>query len=146
MCFEISYASTVIEFLLFFTRLRSLYKHKCDLKKHTKPTVLLLLVLLFSFFSFTALEVWSWLPSQQTPFYVLSNISFFMFSHPYSPRVQFNIDHPTYLHVPFFPLPPGLPSTNFHAILSPPILPTSPSHSDLRTSITVTVAGDLNLL
>jgi hypothetical protein len=37
-----------------------------------------------------------------------------------------------------------LPSTNFYTVLSPLVPKTSPSHSDLRTS--VTVAGDLSLL
>jgi hypothetical protein len=50
------------------------------------------------------------------------------------------------LRLPFSPLPPGLPSSNFCTFLSPPILTTSPSHSDLRTSVTVTIAGDLNFL
>ena len=50
------------------------------------------------------------------------------------------------LCLPLSPLPPGLPSTTFCTAPSPPIPTKPPSHSDLRTSITVTIAGDLNSL
>jgi hypothetical protein len=65
--------------------------------------------------------------------------SLFLKSNPAS-SIHFNQG------LPFFLLPPGLPSSNFCTVLAPSIPTTCTSHSNLCNLIMATISGDLNLL
>ena len=136
----------IIKFILFTIGLCNLYKYEDDAKdKRSQCFFFFFSVFSNSSLALRPLKIGLGFPHDKFPFCsVPSSCSSTFFAHfPLNSNSTSSIE--LNLHLLLSPLLPGLPSTNFCTVLSPPIL-TRPSHSDLRTSITFTVAEDLNFI